>query len=267
MEFVSHPVQGPQKPAKRLSAGYLARRRRRIVKAAIGVVGLSSIAAAFVLVDSPVATRTSADAGVSAITAPTPRGVEPVVADEAPVRPIYRHSVVPGGVRSSEEIQNAIQRDEVVAAHYKGINPNLMRSVRLDKPLLAHVSYRIGDKVFWTKKPVQLPANEPVMTDGATMIRERCGNIISMEPLAPASDEEPPLPSFDLLVDPIEFPWQHLSYTPPALRTIGPRSVPPGSTPTQMTAPLPIPEPNTLILVGLGAVAAAAHALRRRRTR
>ena len=54
-----------------------------------------------------------------------------------------------------------------------------MRNERLQQPLLAHVSYRLGDKIYWTKKPVQLPKNEPVMTDGRTSIRERCGNLIS----------------------------------------------------------------------------------------
>ena len=121
-------------------------------------------------------------------------------------------------MRSPEEIESAIARDQVVAAHYKGIKPQLMRNERLQQPLLAHVSYRLGDKIYWTKKPVQLPKNEPVMTDGKTSIRERCGNLMSMDPLAPASEEEPPLPSFDLLMDPIQFAWMRLDYTPPAVR-------------------------------------------------
>jgi hypothetical protein len=175
-----------------------------------------------------------------------------------------------------------------------------MRNDRLQKPLLAHVSYRLGDKVYWTKKPVQLPANEPVMTDGTTTIRERCGNLISMEPLAPASEEEPPLPSFDLLMDPMQFAWMRLDYTPPALRrgtpalakptplsspfsvpgTFGPpgrptgqksdespstQSVdPPPETVTPVEAPLPVPEPNTLTLFGLAGAAGVAHYLRKR---
>jgi hypothetical protein len=296
VEFISAPVDGQKTPVKVLSKQYKARRRRRIVTGMFAALAAGSLVMAFVLVSDPAPHRVIADASLE-----TPDGGRVVRAEPAvaPVRPVYRHSVVPGGVRSPEEIEYVIQRDRVVAAHYKGINPQLMRNERLQTPLLAHVSYRLGDKVYWTKKPVQLPANEPVMTDGKTTIRERCGNLISMEPLAPASDEEPPLPSFDLLMDPMQFAWMRLDYTPPAVpakpkpkptpappsrfsvpgliggpvlrRTDRPgeppstRSVdPPAGTLTPVETPLPVPEPNTLTMFGLAGAAGIAHYLRKR---
>jgi len=225
VEFISAPVGGPTTPVKVLSKQYKVRRRRRIVTGLLAGLALSAIAMSFVLVKGPAPRRTISDARSSAVRpgAGAPVRKAPVA---APVRPVYRYSVVPGGVRSSEEIAGVIKRDQVVAAHYRGVDPQRMRSERLQQPLLAHVSYRMGDKVYWTKKPVQLPKNEPVMTDGKMMIRERCGNLISMEPLAPASEEEPSLPSFDLLVAPTELAWQRLNLPlvsrPPSRRSGGP---------------------------------------------
>jgi hypothetical protein len=215
VEFISTPVGGHQPPIKVLSKHYKARRRRRIVTGTLAALALGSIAMSYVLVNRPARHPSIADASPASPDADRVVRAEAAVAS---VRPVYRHSVVPGGVRSPEEIERVIQRDQVVAAHYKDINPKLMRNERLQQPLLAHVSYRLGDKIYWTKKPVPLPKNEPILTDGQNSIRERCGNLISMDPLAPASDEEPPLPSFDILMDPMEFAWMRLDYTPPGVR-------------------------------------------------
>ena len=295
VEFIPTPVGGPKPPTKVLSKHYIARRRRRIaagllIPAAIGCI------AWFVFLKDPTPRHAASQLAAASGTSENEVHAEPVA---AAVRPVYRHSVVPGGVRSVQELEYVIERDRVVAAHYQGINPLLMRNEHLHQPLLAHVSYRIGDKVYWTKKPVQLPKNEPVMTDGTRMIRERCGNLISLEPLAPVSDEEPALPSFDLPMTPLEFAWMRLDYTPPGLpakprpgqpslltggtpvsvpgiRTDGrepdptPQSVDPpdpGIMPPLET-PLPVPEPSTLTLFGLAGAAGIAHQLRKRaRTR
>ena len=289
MEFISAPVGGQKTPVKVLSKTYKARRRRRIVTGLITGFALSAIVMSFVLVHGPAPRRVVAGGSPASPDAGSVVRTETVA---APGRSAYRHSVVPGGVRSPEEIAFVMQRDQVVAAHYKNVIPQLMRNQRLQQPLLAHVSYRVGDKVYWTKKPVHLPKNEPVMTDGNTMIRERCGNLISMEPLAPVSEEEPALPSFDLPMDPMEFAWMRLDYTPPGIRRAmtgsgrgqpsflsapGPLGTPglraseqPGEastsagTFTPVEAPLPVPEPNTLTLFGLGGAAGVAHYLRKR---
>jgi len=264
VEFISTPVGGPKTPIKKVSKGYEARRRRRLLNAGWIALSICSVVMAFVVADDPKTRRKIAEA--NAVATPTAHNTSNERAESTPppVRPVYRHSVIPGGVRSSEEIANAMRLDDVVAEHYKGIKPELMRSERLQQPLLAHVSYRIGSKVYWTRKPVQLPVNEPVMTDGTTTIRERCGNLISMEPLAPASEDEPPTPSFDVLMDPVPLQWQPMAYTPPPLRAVGAPPPPPPGTPTPMAAPVPVPEPGTLMLIAIGAAAGIAHRLRKR---
>ena len=101
-----------------------------------------------------------------------------------PTRLVYPYSVVPGGVASPEEVAEAMLRDPVVARHYAGFDPKRARVETLRQPRLAYVSYRIKDRVFFTRKPVRLYAGEQVITDGRTTIRARCGNKVEEAPQA-----------------------------------------------------------------------------------
>jgi hypothetical protein len=42
-------------------------------------------------------------------------------ADAASARPVFRHSVIPGGVYTPGELKNALARDAVVASHYPSL--------------------------------------------------------------------------------------------------------------------------------------------------
>src|SRR5262245_45968937 len=89
------------------------------------------------------------------------RAVELV--DASTERPHYRHSVIPGGAYSSEELAAIIRRDTVVAAHYSTVDAFNVRPVVTTAPRMAYVSYRVGDRVFWTRKPVRIPAGETLL--------------------------------------------------------------------------------------------------------
>src|SRR5262245_3930547 len=65
-------------------------------------------------------------------------------------RPVYRHSIVPGGVYSAEEVQAAILRDPVVAAHYSKLDSATVVGAVLEQPRAVYVSYRIGHRTLWT---------------------------------------------------------------------------------------------------------------------
>jgi hypothetical protein len=246
VEFVSTPVGDRKAPAKVISKRYKARRLRRIVNAGLGALGVAGLLLSLIVINRLEPDRRLVDRESTATPPAAGRSVK-IESLAAQARPIYRHSVVPGGVRSAEEVANVIQRDPVVAAHYKDINPQKMRNDRLQKPLLAHVSYRLGDKVYWTKKPVPLPANEPIMTDGVTTIRERCGNLISVDPLAPASDNEPSPASLDVVTDPDAMAWQRLDYAAPGVLV----SINPEAAPGFMAGPTSFP--NFMGLPGSGA--------------
>jgi hypothetical protein len=108
-------------------------------------------------------------------------------------REVYPYSIIAGGARSVDELKQAIAGDPVVAAHYADFDLENTHAVRLEQPKLAHVSYRIGNAVYWTRKPLLIGAGETVLTDGVRIARTRCGNQLAetpgeISPLEPAPD-------------------------------------------------------------------------------
>jgi hypothetical protein len=172
-------------------------RRRQM---AMAVIVLASSAALVGIGVTAWALRNTTPTEAPADAAAYGDGVEAdVVAAAAVSHPIYRYSVVSGGVHNAREVVRAINDDNVVAEHYRTIALEHVRRDSLPEARDAYVSYRIGDRIFWTKRPVSLPAGEPILTDGVAEIRERCGNRISYEPQLPISDEEPDSVEFDAL--------------------------------------------------------------------
>ncbi len=114
---------------------------------------------------------------------------------------VYPYSVVPGGVRSPEDLHQATLRDRVVSRHFSGFDFRRAKVVELGEPRLVYLSYRIGNKVFWTKKKVHLRKGEKLLTDGLISARTRCANQVSATPQNAVSAEEPPAETFE---DPFE---------------------------------------------------------------
>jgi len=112
-------------------------------------------------------------------------------------RTVYRYSVVPGGVRDVRELKWAAEHDPVVATHYAGFDYDHARVVRLVLARTAYVSYRIGNKVYWTRHRVTLKKGETVLTDGKITARARCANRVEEAPQVMMSSAEPPPMMFD----------------------------------------------------------------------
>ena len=117
-------------------------------------------------------------------------------------RPVYRYSVIAGGAESPQELREAVLVDSVVAEHYADFDLANARRVTLDAAKLVYVSYRIGNKVFWTKNKVALRKGEGLLTDGRNMARTRCGNRISVLPVRPNAPAEPTSSELDAPVFP-----------------------------------------------------------------
>jgi hypothetical protein len=207
-------------------------------------------------------------------------------------RLVYPYSVVPGGAHDSNELREAIRRDRAVARHYAAFNLHKARIVELKSPRLVYLSYRLGDKIFWTRKQIKLREGERIITDGDIAARTRCANQVSVLPQTAVSTEEP-LP--EQLEDPfgvggsathIDFPNSIqsalLRRTLPGLGGEGPGSgffgppfggggpgiAPPpipgscasppcSTTPTPLPPPpppppAPVPEPGSILLVSSG---------------
>ena len=117
-------------------------------------------------------------------------------------RPVYKYSVVPGGVRNVQELKWAAEHDPVVAAHYAGFDYDHGRVVRLVLARTAYVSYRIGNRVYWTRHRVSLKKGETVITDGKMIARTRCANRVEEVPQQATSESEPPAVKFDEALHP-----------------------------------------------------------------
>jgi PEP-CTERM motif len=112
-------------------------------------------------------------------------------------RAVYPYSVIAGGAQSPQELMEAMTADPVVAQHYADFDVTKAHRVTLDAPQLMYVSYRIGNKVFWTKHRLALPRGEAMLSDGVNMARTRCGNRISVSPVRPNAPAEPTASDLD----------------------------------------------------------------------
>jgi len=210
--------------------------------------------------------------------------------DRNDARAIYPYSVIPGGVESATELRDSVTHDPVVAEHYEDFDVAKARVVRLNQDRLLYVSYRIANRVFWSKKRLTLPKGETVITDGEHMARTRCGNRLAEAPAGPVLAAEPvfeaappetaetiagapaligaPLPPGEAPLTPspaIGIPPGSPGggiFTPPGIPIIGgggppshgvtPPPVVPPPIPPPIPPPVPAPEPETLLLLATG---------------
>jgi hypothetical protein len=148
--------------------------------------------------------RNSTDGNASTTLKKTPADSDwlaPVPELHQTARILYPYSVIPGGVRNSAELRNAVAHDEVVARHYSDFNLRDVRVAPLPAARAVFVSYRVGNQIFWTKNKLNLPAGETVVTDGEHMARTRCGNRISEAPVGPVLGNEPSPEAMEIPAD------------------------------------------------------------------
>jgi hypothetical protein len=171
---------------------------RRYRSLTYGIVIAVAAAAALALVlfvgETPTMPQPVAELQPGPAAAPETPQLSPA---SALTRPVFPYSIVPGGVLTPAEVERAIARDPVVAAHYAGLDPRALRVVRLQEPRQAYVSYRIGNQVYWTRKKLSLKAGETVLTDGKMTVRARCGNQVADAVLGQTSAAEPSEQTFD----------------------------------------------------------------------
>ena len=179
-----------------LRSAVVAKRRRRLrILAGTAALSLFGFLAGVTYEIWPQRAEVVADV-TSVFTSPAPAASAPVPAP-APARPVYRHSIVPGGAYSRHEVADAMRKDAVVAAHYRNVDLDKVHTKTITVARAVYVSYRVGNQTYWTKNRVQLSPGETVLTDGDTEIRARCGNLVSDHAQLPVASAEPPLAALD----------------------------------------------------------------------
>jgi len=134
-------------------------------------------------------------------------------------RKVFPYSIVPGGARTVQEAKRAMS-DPAVRDQYAAFDLKNLRQVTLTSDLVGYVSYRYGEKVFWTNKKLRLKAGETVFTDGVHIARGRCLNCYSALPMMPTRRSEP---SESTLNTPVEVPLIALAF--PNLPVVAPEPI------------------------------------------
>jgi hypothetical protein len=124
-------------------------------------------------------------------------------------------------------------------------------------------------RCFWTARTIALHTGEKILTDGKTTIRERCGNVLTVEPLGPALMDEPAAPEFDVRGHAVDRAGAATGWTHRRLLLIRlTRQILRGSTVPvvyRVDPPVPVPEPATWVLRRWGWMAVLPRSLHTRR--
>jgi hypothetical protein len=114
-----------------------------------------------------------------------------------PRRVVYPYSVIPGGIRTPEDLREVSEHDSVIGQHYAGFDYRNARIVEVEHPKLVYLSYRMHGKIFWSTRRVSLHVGEKLITDGTMTARVRCANRVSEAAQKGSSPEEPPAAKFE----------------------------------------------------------------------
>ncbi len=155
--------------------------------------------------------------------------------------PVYPYSVVDGGVSSVQDLRSAMWRDPLVAKHYSNFELDRAKVIEARTGGDFHVSYRVGDQIFWTRKRLKVARGEKLITDGTSFARTRCANLLSDVPRGKTSPDEPEAEVFDTPT----LPPSTLSPLPPSV-VFGEGPPDPGDPPFGIPdTPTPLPPSNS----------------------
>jgi hypothetical protein len=179
----------------------------RLAKAAAVVTGLLGITVGLLTpaVVSPQKLPWRAHINVNVAkpsTEPVPVSYQTTMVVQEVKRKVYPYSIVPGGAEDLAQAKRFMS-DPAVKANYADIDFAQLKQVKLTTNLSGYVSYRWGEKFYWTRKALTLKAGETVFTDGVHIVRGRCLNCYSASPMGPIRPTEPTERAFDL---PTEMP-------------------------------------------------------------
>jgi hypothetical protein len=216
--------------------------RPRVWALAVVLVGLlavtSSLIAAAVVTHQTLSWNYRLNPQSHLASSPPPVIYEIKMVLEQTTRKVYPYSIVPGGALNLEEARQAMN-DPAIKVNYANVDFTRLKQVKLMENLSGYVSYRWGEKIYWTSKKLTLRAGEMVFTDGVHVVRGRCLNCYSATPMLPIRPIEP---TEKVLDTPVEMPV--MAYSFPKLPVETPELPPP---PGELTPIVPVlPPPSAL---------------------
>jgi hypothetical protein len=170
-------------------------------------------------------------------------------------------------IKSVEDFKTQVDNDPVLAEHFLNFSWDKSRIKVLSESNKFKVSHRSGSIIKPSKKEINLPAGDKLITDGKRTVRMHCCNdVIEATPTPVPPVETPKVHSPKAYVEvypPVSFPHNDPTTLSPA--TLSPATFTEYShrsggfshssvTPTPVN---PVPEPATLLLFGAGISALA----------
>jgi hypothetical protein len=196
---------------------------------------------------------------------------QPVTEQQAEEAVTVGHPVIQGGIHTLADLRAALKKYPDL---YRDFDVAHAHVIRLDHALLAYLSFRIGDKILWTRKAVLIREGSEVWTDdNGHFVKVACGNSFLVVPESElpldystidAPETVPPVDQ--LLADLPMLPDEPSLLTPPdeSQTTILPSELPAtpyapccligGSLSPKVTPAVATPESTTLSMVLLGIV-------------
>ncbi len=204
-------------------------------------------------------------------------------------------------INSVEDFRKTVRNDTVLSAHFSGFNWETAKLGKQDKEVWTFVSYRIGEIIRRTSKPVRLPKGDGYVTDGVRIVRTYCCNdyviapppmdVSLVSPADPVERVDGPPRRMHKNTEIVDDPPRKLSswsptedsagaipeyleqlpsnFGPPVFYSGSPHFSPDSPLQPRISSgrnePTPVPEPNTFFLLGSGVAAFSLFCLLRRK--
>ncbi|MGA2428184.1 MAG: hypothetical protein ABSH13_06755 [Candidatus Acidiferrum sp.] len=121
----------------------------------------------------------------------------------ASFRPL-NFALLRGGFSSVDEFFERVHDDPVLHSFYGDCADRGASMHALPEDITAFTTFRKGDKIKWSQKPLLIKRGEYVMTFCGKTVLARCGNLISFAPMQPSEDVPPAV--LEAPSEPVETP-------------------------------------------------------------
>ena len=108
----------------------------------------------------------------------------------ASFRPL-NFALLRGGFSSVDEFFERVHDDPVLHSFYGDCVDRSASMYALPEDITAFSTFRKGDKIKWSQKPLLVKKGEYVLTFCGKTVLARCGNLISFAPMQPSEDVPP----------------------------------------------------------------------------